>query len=230
MTVPSRGGRPRPAHARHRRRATHAHGWTFRLPDGSALHSAQPHLATHAHGWTLRWANGSELHAANVRISTDGTHRRSLAFVVAGSSAVLIGVGSGAAFAYFSAAGTGSSYAKDGTLAVTVEHASATPSSLLLPGETAPLYLRLTNPRTTSLTLTGIAEVGSSATVTPATATCAGNTGVTVPTRIGLSVTVPAGPGSVTVAVPAGAAMSTSSSTDCQTKSFHIPVTVSVET
>ncbi|MGH9043804.1 MAG: hypothetical protein ACRDVP_03010, partial [Acidimicrobiales bacterium] len=85
------------------------------MPDGSELHAAKIRLTTHAHGWTLRWANGSELHAAKVRTSTQRAHRRPLAFAVAGGSAVLIGIGSGAAFAYFAAAGTGSSYATDGT-------------------------------------------------------------------------------------------------------------------
>jgi hypothetical protein len=155
--------------------------------------------------------------------------RRLWRLPVAAAVAVLLGTGGGVAFAYFTATGSGT-----GTVTVlsvkgiAVEPATATPATDLFPGGTGTLMLKLTNPNSFSLKLVDISQDGP-VTATPVTATCASGSGVTVPTESGLSLTVPAGPGQVTVIVPTGAAMAPTSANACQTKSFHIPVTVTVQ-
>lgn len=145
-----------------------------------------------------------------------------------------LGVLGGTAYAYFSSTGTGSGQASVGKLApVIVEQASTTPGSLF-PGGKAGLSLRVKNPNDRSLTLVGVAEVGTTVTVTPATASCTGTSaGVSVSGAVasGLSYTLEASTtttGVTALVIPTGAQMSTASPSACQNKSFHIKMTVTV--
>lgn len=172
----------------------------------------------------------------------DGTHvrrHRSKRFVSLLVTALVLNLGllGGTAYAYFLASGSGTGQASVAALSpVLVEHATVVPGALF-PGGTAGLSLKLKNPNAVPLTLVGVSEVGTTVTVTPATTIgCTGATaGVSVSAAVasGLSDTLRASTtatGVTTLTIPTGATMSTSSASACQTKSFHIKVTVTVRT
>jgi hypothetical protein len=140
--------------------------------------------------------------------------------------ATTVGIGGGSALAYWHSSGAGHGSGANGTpSAVTVEAASGTPSSQLIPGGTADLLVQITNPNAYAVTLVSIAANG---TVTSTVSACdSGGNGVTVPTQSGLSITIASG-SSQLVHVPAGIAMSNASASACQGASFHAPVTITV--
>jgi len=139
--------------------------------------------------------------------------------------ALVVGLGSGAAYAYWTSHGSGSGVASAGsTQSVTVVAASGTPSSLLIPGASADLLVELNNTNTYAVTITGISQNGSVSAVGGSGCT---TTGVSVPTQTGLNISVASGTG-VVVHVPNGASMSTASASGCQGASFQIPVTLTV--
>jgi hypothetical protein len=147
---------------------------------------------------------------------------------------LFLGLLGGTAYALFTAGGSGTGQASVGRLLpVTVEEATVVPSALF-PGGTAGLSLKIKNPNAQSLTLVGVSEVGTTVTVTPATGSCTGATaGVSVSSTVasGLSYSLNASTtttGVTTLVIPTGAVMSTSSPNACQSKSFHIPVAVTV--
>jgi hypothetical protein len=149
-------------------------------------------------------------------------------FLVLASVMVLSGAVAGGAYAYWTAHGSGSGTASVGTpLNVTVGAASGTTSSLLVPGGSADLLVKLDNPNAYSVTIVGISQSGT-VSVTGGTGCTAANAGVTVPTQAALNVSVATGTG-VVVHIPNGASMSTSSASGCQGASFQIPVTVTVQ-
>ncbi len=156
-------------------------------------------------------------------------HPTKLLLILA-SVMALTGAVAGGAYAYWTAHGSGNGIASAGTpLNVTVDAASGTPSSLLVPGGSADLLVKLDNPNAYSVTIVGISQnLGGTVSVTGGTGCTAANSGVTVPTSAGLNVTVATGTG-VVVHIPNGASMSTSSASGCQGASFQIPMTVTVQ-
>ena len=114
---------------------------------------------------------------------------------------------------------------------VSVEQATVVPGSLF-PGEKAGLSLTLDNPNDRALTLVGVTEIGTAASVTPATAGCPGTSVSVSPTvASGLHDTLRArttGTGITTLVVPTGAVMAATAPNACQSKAFHIEVTVRV--
>ena len=104
---------------------------------------------------------------------------------------------------------------------LTVTASAGTPNSALLPGATADVSLKITNPNSFTVTLTSVTGDG------PITA---GNgcspTGVTFANQTGLSIPVPAGTSQVDLA--GAAAMSSSSASACQGTTFSIPITMVV--
>ena len=150
--------------------------------------------------------------------------RRSLVGLV--MSLILVGVSSGAAYAYWRTTGSGSGAASVGTVqSVTVLAASGTPASLLVPGASAELVLSISNPNSYALTLTGIAPNGT-ITVSGGSGCTAVNSGVSVSTLSGLSLSISAG--TSTVRIPAGIQMTSGSASGCQSADFQVPVTVTV--
>lgn len=142
--------------------------------------------------------------------------------------ALVVGIGAGAAYGYFTSSGNGSGTAITGTAqSVTVDAATGTPSSDLIPGASADLTLTLSNPNSFAVTLTSISEIGSTVTVVGGSRCTSANSGVSVPTQSSLSINVPAG--TTIIHIPSGAAMSTSSASGCQGASFQIPVTITVQ-
>ncbi len=143
--------------------------------------------------------------------------------------ALVLGLSSGAAYAYFSNLGSGSGVASIGTTkSVTVIAATGTANSKLFPGTSADLTLTLNNPNSYPVTIVSIAQNPSgSITVNGGVGSCT-TTGVTVSTQSGLAISVASG-NNVVVHIPDGASMSTSSSSGCQGASFEIPVTITVQ-
>lgn len=191
----------------------------------------------HASGWALRWRKraGVPVHAA---LAVRSTRPFRIAIWILTSALIgSLGLFGGTAYAYFSASGSGTGHATVASLdPVVVEQATAAPGDLY-PGEKAPLSLRITNPNDVALTLVGVSEAGTgtTVTVTPATPSCTGSTGlvgVTSTVATGLSsYTIKAhAKGPTTLVVATGATMGTASPNACQTKSFHIKVTVTVRT
>lgn len=145
------------------------------------------------------------------------------------ASAVVLALGlvAGGAYGYWHAAGSGSSTVTLGAMqSVTVVAASGTPASNLVPGGTADLVVTVNNANSVPVNIVGIGQGTGSVSVVGGTG-CT-TTGVSVPSRTGLSLAVAAG-NNVTVHIPNGAAMSTSSDSGCQGASFQIPVTLTVQ-
>jgi hypothetical protein len=140
--------------------------------------------------------------------------------------AMTVGITGGTALAFWHVSGAGSGSGATGTpSAVTVEAASGTPSSQLIPGGTADLLVQITNPNAYAVTLVSIAANGTVTSTVPA---CdSGGNGVTVQTLSGLSIAIPAGVHQL-VHVPNGLAMSTTSASACQGAFFHASITITV--
>ncbi len=141
-------------------------------------------------------------------------------------AALTVGIGGGAAFAYFTSSGRGSGAASVGTPSpVTVLQATGTVTNKLYPGTTGDLLLTLDNPNPYAVTIT---SVGSSGAVTGSggVGTCT-VTGVSVVTQSGLNVTVASG-SSVSVVIPGAAEMGSTSDSGCQGATFQAPITITV--
>lgn len=152
-----------------------------------------------------------------------------------------LGVAGGTAYAYFSATGSGTGHSAVGELRVSVEAATVTPSALLFPGYRGGLSLEIRNPNGFPLTLTGVAQDGP-VIVTGPPSSCTSDTGAwpaitegTSGVSVSTTSTVAGGlndrlaPDTVTtVTVPTGSTMAPGSNSTCQTKSFHVDVTVTV--
>jgi len=230
-------------------------GWEFRV-QGEAH---PPILDAIAKGWEFhaqpavsRQALGERLPAVLTVLAARGKHsikrgsasrfptRRRVVLLGSGAGVLALGLATGGAFAYFSSSGSGTGSGSVGILgAVNLETVTGTPSSDLIPGGSADLTLTLDNTNSYPVTITAISQDGlvtvsggsgcTSDTGTWPSGVTPGNSGVSVNTLSGLSITVGAGPGNVVVQIPGGASMTTSSDTGCQGASFDIPVTVTVQ-
>ncbi|MFJ5957689.1 hypothetical protein ACIQC5_17245 [Paenarthrobacter sp. NPDC092416] len=159
-----------------------------------------------------------------VRISRTGRLARAAATTVA--LCILGGVGS--AYAYWATIGAGSGSASNGTMqTVTVDALvpGDSPQTSLVPGGTADVVLRVTNPNPHAVT---VFAVNSNGTVT-ADAAHAGctTTGVTFTPPSALPATIPANT-SLLLTLPGAASMDVTSVSACQGAQFHLPVTLEV--
>ncbi len=161
--------------------------------------------------------------------------------VIAAVVALVIGLGTGTAYAYFTSQGSGTGSATVGTPANVVLGQSTivtvSSSGYLVPGGTGDLFVRVNNPNSFAVTVTGISQTGNvvvvgSAGCTSDTAwpTTLGNSGVSVPTNAAVNITVPANSGpSFTLDIPNAASMTTTSASACQGATFQVPVTITVQ-
>jgi hypothetical protein len=142
----------------------------------------------------------------------------------AAAAALCLLAGGGTAYAYWATAGAGSGAAAAATMkAVTVDAFVAGDSNRtsLVPGGTADVILRTSNPNAFAVQLYSVASTGA-ATADTAHAGC---------TTTGVSFTAPAAPlipanSSLLVTLPGAASMSTDSQSACQGATFKVPVTV----
>lgn len=141
--------------------------------------------------------------------------------------ALVVGATSaGAAYAYVTAVGSGTGAASTGTMqtvTVTALLGGDTPSSKLYPGgPAADVVLRVNNPNSYTVQITGVAANGT-ITADAGHSGCT-TTGVTFTPPTNPTITV--GSGSSLVHLSAAATMSTSSVSACQGATFSVPVTV----
>ena len=167
--------------------------------------------------------------------------RRPLVLVLAGTFALVVGLSGGVADAFWTSTGSGTGSGATGTALQVTLVAATTGTSLskLIPGGTADLRVQLNNPNSFSVSIVGISQNGPVTVVGGSGCTSdsgtwpsltLGNSGVSVPTQTGLSVTVASGPiTNVLVHVANGASMNASSASGCQGATFQIPVTVTVQ-
>lgn len=147
----------------------------------------------------------------------------------AATAALCLLAGGGTAYAYWATTGAGSGAAAAATMhAVTVDAFVAGDSNRtsLVPGGTADVILRTSNPNAFAVRLYSVASNGA-VTADAGHAGCT-TTGVsfTAPTApLAPAVTIPAN-SSLLVTLPGAASMSAQSQSACQGATFKIPVTV----
>lgn len=150
-------------------------------------------------------------------------------WAVLGGSVLLVAMGFGVAVAVWSVTGSGAGAAQTGTLqtvTVTAVTGSDSPSTTLVPGGSAAVMLRLSNPNPAAVQVYSVTANG------PITAD-AGHSGCTT---TGVSFVAPSVPVGISVTansttlieLPNAASMSTASLSACQGATFRIPVTVTV--
>jgi hypothetical protein len=132
------------------------------------------------------------------------------------------------AFAFWTAGGSGTGYAKAATASpLTTLDVSASTTGDLYPGGTGTLKIQIHNPNTYSVTVTDITP-----TATPGTSgvpACDAANTVTIPTAItGQTIVIAAGADSAVLSYPNAVAMTRGGTADnsCQGKTFSIPVTL----
>ena len=139
--------------------------------------------------------------------------------------------GAGSAYAYWAAAGSGNGSAANGTLQTVAVEALVPGDTLqtsLIPGGTADVLLRASNPNPFPMTVHGFAANGA-VTADAAHAGCT-TTGVTfTPPDAAVSppVVIPAN-SSILLTLPGAASMDVASHSACQGAQFSVPVTLEV--
>ncbi len=143
---------------------------------------------------------------------------------------LLVVIGAGAAFAYWTTHGAGTGTSSSGTLQpVTVDAfvGGDSPSpSFLLPGGSADVILRVKNTNAFAVTL--VTVNGGPAAITDNKSGCAG-TDLSFASQSSRSDTIAAS-GTTLVRLTGAATLSTSAANACQGATFFIPVTITVHT
>ena len=153
--------------------------------------------------------------------------RRSL-MLVAPAVCVVVGLSSGAAYAYFTGSGRGTGSASVWAMqTVTIASTTASPAASLLPGGSGDVTLVVTNPNGFAVTLVSVTGTGGAITADSGHPGCT-TTGVTFTNQTGLGTVIPANT-STAVDLPGAASMSTASSAGCQGATFSIPVTITAQ-
>ncbi len=165
-----------------------------------------------------------------------GTVRRTTLLAAGCTLALVCGLVSTPALAYFTAGGSGTATAASGTLGPLLILPAMTGSSTapLYPGATGDLILNVTNPNPQQVTLRRVSQGGgvivhgsTGCTGDPGWPNTVGNSGVSILEVTALSVTLPGGSTQV-LHLPGAASMSFTSAAACQGASMDIPVTVEV--
>ncbi|MHC6220051.1 hypothetical protein [Arthrobacter sp. MMS24-S77] len=157
----------------------------------------------------------------------------SLAAAKAAVTAVLLSLvlGVGTAYAYWATIGVGSGAATNGTMqTVTVDAlvAGDSPATTLVPGGSADVIVRASNPNAFAVQVYSFTSNGA-ATADASHPLCT-TTGVTFnapAAPLTPTVSIPAN-SSVLITLPGAASMSTASQSSCQGAVFHLPVTMAV--
>lgn len=165
-----------------------------------------------------------------------GTVRR-IGLLAAGCTLALVcGLVSTPALAYFTTGGAGNGTAATGTLKPLIILPATTGSSTapLYPGATGDLILQVTNPNPQQVTLQRVSQGGgvsvqggAGCTSDPEWPNTVGTSGVSILEITALNVTLPGGSTQV-LHLPGAASMNIASAVDCQGATFNIPVTMEV--
>ena len=163
--------------------------------------------------------------------------RRTALLTAACTLALVCGLFTTPALAYFTSGGTGAGTAAAGTLQslIILPATTGTSKAPLQPGTSGDLILQVTNPNPYAVTLVRVSQGGpvnvqggAGCTSDPGWPTTLGNSGVSIPTATTLNHSLPGGSTQV-LHLPRAAAMNTTSAASCQGASFNIPVTVEVQ-
>lgn len=157
----------------------------------------------------------------------------SLAAAKAAATAAVLSLvlGVGSAYAYWSTIGIGSGSAASATMQTVIVDAFVagdTPATTLVPGSSADVIVRASNPNAFAVQVYSFTANGS-ATADASHPSCT-TTGVTFnapAAPLTPTVSIPANT-SVLITLPAAASMSTASQSSCQGSVFHLPVTMAV--
>lgn len=154
-----------------------------------------------------------------------------LARTAAATVALCVLGGAGSAYAYWASTGLGSGSAANGTMQTVIVDAliaGDTPQNSLVPGGTADVILRATNPNPHAVTIYGVAANGA-VTADAGHAACT-ITGVTfTPPPVPLSPPLTIQPNSsILLTLQGAASMSAASLSACQGAQFRVPVTLEV--
>ena len=145
------------------------------------------------------------------------------------TAALCLATGAGGAYAYWATVGAGSGSATNGTMAtVTVEAlvAGDTPQTTLVPGGTADVAVRASNPNGYAVQVFAISSNGAAtADANHPGCVITGVTFVAPAAPLAPAVSIPAN-SSVLITLTGAAAMSTASSSGCQGAIFSLPVTL----
>lgn len=151
--------------------------------------------------------------------------------VAALTGVLSLAIGAGTAYAYWASEGSGGGSASAGDMqTVTVDAfvPGDAPASALVPGGTADVVLRVTNPNPYPVQVYSVTNNGA-ATVNDAHPACI-TTGVTFvdpPSPLSPAISVAAN-SSTLVTLPGAASMDATSQSACQGATFHLPVTLAV--
>jgi hypothetical protein len=149
-----------------------------------------------------------------------------LAVALAMATMVVAGGATFGSWAVSSEAGNG--YAKAVTAQnLTLSDASASTVADLYPGGSGAVKIKVTNPNSFAVTITGVAGAGT--VTSDKGAACDASTGVTFTNQTGLSLGLAAGATTV-FSLPGAVAMSNATVTSCQGGVFTIPVTLTATT
>lgn len=176
---------------------------------------------------TLRHPPTGTTNTAQAHAHRVGAPRRILSTIVA---VLIAGIGSGAAYAYFTSSASGTGAADDATLLPVSLTGVATLGTPLLPGGTGDVVFRVTNPNGTAVSMVGVALNGA---VTPdashpGCSTTDANPVVTLDVPSGdLPVSLPAR-STTTVTLAGAASMDVDATSNCQGAAFSFPLTVTV--
>ena len=140
------------------------------------------------------------------------------------AGALVLGLGAGSAFGYFTSSGAGHGSASTATILPALA-AQGVPSTRLLPGGTAEVAVEVTNPNLFAVTVVS-ATAGGVVTVDPGHPTCT-PASVSFTSPGSLSVLIPAG-ATQSLSFPGAASMSIAAPNACQGASFSIPLTLTV--
>jgi hypothetical protein len=147
---------------------------------------------------------------------------RKLAVVTTAAALAVVGL----VYAAWTTNGTGSGYAKAGTAQAlsTVDVAASTSATLYPGGPAGDVLIRISNPNSYPVTVTGVA--GNGAITADAGHSGCTTTGVSFTDQTGLTIAVPAN-GQTQHTLSGAATMSNASLNACQGATFTIPVTLS---
>lgn len=161
-------------------------------------------------------------------MTTSTSSRRIKAAALAG---LLVTAGAGTAYAFWSGSGTGTGSAAAGTMqpvSVDALVAGDNPQTALIPGGSADVVLRLTNPNPYAVQVYSVTANGTAAADAQhpgCTTTGVSFTGTAAPLS---PATYVAANSSALITLPGAAAMDTTSLAACQGATFSLPVTAEV--
>ncbi len=164
---------------------------------------------------------GRDEHSVTQRWTAQAMRRRAL-LIVGAVAALTVGLGGGAAFAYFTSHGSGTGSATTGTAQNVTITTNATPAGLLQPNGTGDLVITATNPNNYSVQITSLTVGTVTGCTTPAVS-------LVTPSTSYLPFTIPANANAQRLVISGALTMGAGASSDCQNASLTVPLTATVQ-